>query len=306
MRSALKIFVFVLFYTSITNAQDLSREQRLQKILELDNQIRILEKDFLKPTAKDLEKGQMEGFNVVRLNPREKYDRKLLIQGGGSYYSFTKNSHNYQDTAQIGLEQNNLKVGFAGVDYGFVNDLGETALSGISKETSEVNFLVNYKPPTYIDEIRIEQRKAHDYKTDEAIYKSNLPAVVGHAYVLRAISFDKADVLVALKIYRKDADGSLIIFWKFIEQFETPRIEREKPTAIIQQNSETESEVSDYAATQAVQIALVQKELSNVSVEATTKEVTLRGNIPKGKMAEAVRIATEIGKRRINNQLTEQ
>jgi osmotically-inducible protein OsmY len=50
----------------------------------------------------------------------------------------------------------------------------------------------------------------------------------------------------------------------------------------------------------------VQKELSNVSVEATTKEVTLRGNIPKGKMAEAVRIATEIGKRRINNQLTEQ
>ena len=306
MRSALKIFVFVLFYTSIANAQDSSREQKLQKILELNNQIRILEKDFLLPTAKDLEKGQKENFNVVRLNPREKYDRKLLIQGGGSYYSFTKNSHNYQDTAQIGLEQNNLKVGFAGADYGFINDLGETALSGISKETSEVNFLVNYKPLINIDEIRIEQHRAHDYKTDEAIYKSNLPAVVGHTYVLRAISFDKADVLVALKIYRKDADGSLIIFWKFIEQFETSRIERDKPIVVVQQNSETENEVSDFVTAQTVQTALAQNGLGNVSVEATTKEITLRGTIPKGKMAEAVRTAMEIGKRRVNNQLTEQ
>jgi len=224
VRYAFKIFVFVLFLASIINAQDLSREQKLQKILDLNNQIRILEKDFLLPDAKDLEKAQKENFNVVRINPREKYDRKLLIQGGGSYYSFTKNSHNYQDIAQIGLEQNNLKVGFAGADYGFIADLGETPLAEVSKEILDVSFLAKYKPPLNISEIRIEQRKAHNYEAYGVIYKSRLPAVIGHTYVLRAITFDRADVLIALKVHRKDADGSLIIFWKIIEVFEVPTI----------------------------------------------------------------------------------
>ncbi len=227
MRYAFKIFVFVIFLASIINAQDLSREQKLQKILDLNNQIRILEKDFLLPDAKDLEKAQKENFNVVKLNPREKYDRKLLIQGGASYYSFTKNSHNYQDIAQIGLEQNNLKVGFAGADYGFITDLGEIPLAEVSKEILDVSFLANYKPPFNISEIRIEQRKAHNYEANGIIYKSRMPAVVGHTYVLRAITFDRADVLVALKVHRKDADGSLIIFWKIIEVFEVPTIRRD-------------------------------------------------------------------------------
>jgi hypothetical protein len=306
MRYVFKTIVFVLFLVSIVDAQNLSREQKIQKIQDLNGQIKILEKDVLLPDVKDLEKAQKENFSVIRILPREKYDHKLTIQGGGSYYSFTNKSHNYQNTAQIGLEQNNLKVGFAGADYGFIADLGETSLADISKETVEVNFLSNYKPPTNEPEIRIEQRRAHDYKIDGLAYKDRLPGIVGHAYILRAISFDRADVLVAFKIHRKDADGSLIIFWKFIEQFETPRIEREKPTAIVQQDSETENEVSDFVATQSVQTALVQKGLDNISVEATTKAITLRGTIPKGRMAEAVRIAVEVGKRKIINQLMEQ
>ncbi len=305
MFSAFKTFAFVLFIVSIVNAQKLSREQKIQKIRELNGQIKILEKDILLPDAKDLEKARKENFSVVRILPREKYDHKLTIQGGGSYYSFSKNSHNYQDTAQIGLEQNNLKVGFAGADYGFIADLGETSLADISKETLEVNFLSSYRPPTNEPEIRLEQRRAHHYKTDAVSYKRNLPAVVGHTYVLRAINFGEADVLVTLKIHRKDADGSLIIFWKFIEQFETPRIETDKSIAVIQQNSETENEVSDFMAAQAIQTALAQKGLDNVSVEATINEITLRGTVPKGKMVEAVRTATEVAKRKVNNQLME-
>jgi len=37
MRYAFKIFVFVLFLASLINAQDLSREQKLKKIEELNN-----------------------------------------------------------------------------------------------------------------------------------------------------------------------------------------------------------------------------------------------------------------------------
>ena len=45
--------------------------------------------------------------------------------------------------------------------------------------------------------------------------------------------------------------------------------------------------------------------LNAVLVEATTDEITLRGTVPKGRMAEVVRMAHEIGKRKVNNQLTE-
>ncbi|MDQ3322347.1 MAG: hypothetical protein M3525_07945, partial [Acidobacteriota bacterium] len=81
-----------------------------------------------------------------------------------------------------------------------------------------------YKPPAAESEIRTEQRRAWNYEANGAVYKSNLPAVVGNTYVLRAISFGDADVLVALRIHRKDTDGSLIIFWKLLENFEKPLI----------------------------------------------------------------------------------
>lgn len=60
-------------------------------------------------------------------------------------------------------------------------------------------------------------------KTKETIFKSHLPAVVGHTYLVRSINSGYYDVLVAFKVQRKDSDGSLVIFWKPIEQFETPQ-----------------------------------------------------------------------------------
>jgi hypothetical protein len=226
MKFAVRIFVFVVLCGSIAFGQELTREQKLQKISELNSQIKVLEQDFILPDAKDLKQAQKEGFEAFRILPREKYDRKFTLQGGGSYYSFTTKSHDYQKIPQIGLEQNYLKVGFAGADYGFIADLGETSLANITRETGEVNFLVNYKPPTIEPEVRSEQRKAHDYEASGFSYKNHIPAAVGHSYVLRAISFDDADVLVVLRVHRKDTDGSLIIFWKLIENFEKPLFAR--------------------------------------------------------------------------------
>ncbi len=306
MRYAFRISVFVLFFVSIINAQDLSREQKIKKIEELNNQIKILEKDVILPGAKDLEQAQKQGLNVFRIMPREIYDGVFTICGGAAYYSFTKKEHSYNSVPQIGLSQKSLSVGFAGADYGFIADLGEISLAEISKETLEVVFLANYKPPTNEPEVRLEQRKTNDYNVDGVTYKRSLPAIVGNAYALRAITFDDADVLVAFKIHRKDADGSLIIFWKLIENFAIPRLERNVTITYPQQTSETEIKVLDYVMTQELQSAFEQKGFKDISVEATMTEVILRGTVPKGKLAEAVRITYETAKRKIKNQLTEQ
>lgn len=226
MQLALKIIFLALLCTSVVFSQELNREQKLQKIDELNSQIKILEADILLPSNKDFQQAQKEGFGVFRLMPREKYDRKLTINGGGAYYSFARKSSEYGRGSDIALEQNYLSVGFAGADYGFIYDLGETPLTDVSVNTIEAGFLINYKPPTNETDVRNEARKAYSYNVGGLIYKSRVSEVVGHTYILRSINFDDWDILVALKVQRKDTDGSLIIFWKLLENFEKPTFVR--------------------------------------------------------------------------------
>ncbi len=61
----------------------------------------------------------------------------------------------------------------------------------------------------------------------------------------------------------------------------------------------------DTAAENTVKAALDKAGIKGVTVEATTAVVTLRGTVAKDKMGEAFRIATEAGKRKVDNQLTE-
>ncbi len=62
---------------------------------------------------------------------------------------------------------------------------------------------------------------------------------------------------------------------------------------------------SDSVAATAVKNAMQKAGMNDVAVTATTTEVTLRGTVPKGKLGEAVRIANETGRRKVNNELTE-
>ena len=62
----------------------------------------------------------------------------------------------------------------------------------------------------------------------------------------------------------------------------------------------------DTAMQKVVEEALKKGGLNDVTVSATTTEVTLRGSVAKGKLGEAVRIATEASKgKKIVNQISE-
>ena len=214
-----------------------TREEVLEKFKELNSQAAALEKSILSPDKKDLETAAREAVGVFRILPREVYDKGLFnVRGGGAYYSFTKQSHSYDDIPQISLEQNYLKVGFYGASYGFLTDLGEIGLAAINEDNKAVDFLKNYRPPLEEPKARIEQTKARDFEAENIGYKNRLNAIVGHTYLVRAVSYDEADVLVALKIYRQDKDGSLIIFWKLLENFEKPKLLRERQSAVVVDN----------------------------------------------------------------------
>lgn len=279
MRS-LSTILIVLVFTLFVQAQN--------KVNPPPNELlgRSLD-ELLQPAKSDKEEAKRLGFKVFRILPRETYDGKIDIRGGGAYYSFITrlatvsrgpnppnyvlnqpapvygldrpmdektntqsltnlgfrledkrddpslpnilDPHYYGYGSDIELQQGKFTVGFAGADYGFLYDLGEVPLDIISTETPEAIFLTSYEPPSKITEIRAEQTKLFSTSAYEANgfgYKRLLPVVVGHSYILRSINFDRSDILVALKVYRQDTDGSMIVFWKKLKTFEKPDIDR--------------------------------------------------------------------------------
>ncbi len=222
MRYLLSGFLVVLILSAATFAQ--TRQQALQDIAKLKEQAKMLEKVVLSPDKEDIDLAEREKVNVFRLLPRGRTENGDLysVRGGGAYYSFTTKSHSYNEIPQIAHQGADVSVGFAGVNYGFIADLGEISITEIGEKTKGFNFLIEYHPPTNVPDGRVEQERARGFEVEGINFKNRLPAIVGHNYLLRAVTYDEADVMVAFKVQRKDNDGSLIIFWKLIKQFDKP------------------------------------------------------------------------------------
>jgi len=237
--AATALFVVSLSISFAVRAQVADRAQVAQEIESLREQIRSKEKLLLAPAREDevafAEFLQQPETGLVRLLPRERWDYKLSIRGGGAYYSFTRRAHEYGYGSDIELQQGNLSSGFAGFDYGLLVDLGDVPLEKISLETPGVRVLSEHVPPSAEAEIRAQQRRAGTGATIEGLtYKSHLPAKVNHTYALRSIQYhgEKGagrDAIVAFRVVGRDADGSVILLWKMLKQYSAPKHRRDEP-----------------------------------------------------------------------------
>lgn len=226
------ITALMLFSALPVLAQSQNRTAVCKEIDSLGDQIKARENLLLEPAAEDriayAEFLQQPETGLIRLLPREKYDGKLALRGGGAYYSFARLTHEYGYGSDIEFQRGDLSVGFAGADYGMLAKLGDVQLEDVTLENSLVNNLAQYKPPTFEPEARAEHRKLSEetYSKKDAVYKTRMTGIVGSTYVLRSINYDNSDVLVAFKIIRQDEDGSLILAWKMLKKYPTPRLER--------------------------------------------------------------------------------
>lgn len=216
-----------------TRAQTTDRARAAAEIESLREQVKAQEAALLAPSDED-RKAYAEFLarpdtGLIRLLPRGKWDTKLSIRGGGAYYSFTRLTHEYGSGSDVELQQGNLMVGFAGADFGLMLDLGEVPLEVVSEETEAVRFMASYKAPVAEAEARAAYRQFGDREGHQAgpwTYRSSLPAVAGHTYALRSISYRESDVLVAFSVVRKDADGSVVLLWKLLKSYPKPALEQ--------------------------------------------------------------------------------
>jgi hypothetical protein len=67
----------------------------------------------------------------------------------------------------------------------------------------------------------------------------------------------------------------------------------------------TNMATADPATKTSIEDALAKKGITGVTVDAMSTGVTLRGTVAKGKMAEAVQVAQEAGRKPVKSELTE-
>ncbi|HZE73127.1 MAG TPA: hypothetical protein VE135_26755 [Pyrinomonadaceae bacterium] len=237
--AAILFFVVALLCSTGTIAQSQSRDQILKDIQTKRVELQTLEKQFLAVAEEDrlayADLLRQPGTGLVRLLPREVYDaeaykqnpKTITMRGGGAYYSFTRLTHEYGFGSDIGLESGDISSGFAGLDFGILQKLGDVSLEDASLDHADARFVSSYNPPASEPEVRNEQRRFGMGTTvDEVTYKSRLPVEVNSTFLLRSISYGRTDILVAFRVVRKDADGSVILAWKLLKKYAIPQIAR--------------------------------------------------------------------------------
>lgn len=219
------LFLATLSIIPITSAaQSETRDEVIKQIEAKRAELTVLEKKILVPSEEDraahAEFLAQPDTGLIRLLPREVYDGKLAVRGGGAFYSFVRQTHEYGRGSDLSLEQNFLTVGFAGADYGMLLNLGDVPLAEVNSEIPGVRFLTAYNAVSEEPQARAEQRRfGHGTTIDGIPYIERVRAQVNATYVVRSINYSDSDVLVAFRVLRKDKDGSLVILWKLLKSY---------------------------------------------------------------------------------------
>ena len=289
------LIFLVLFGGLFSGASAQDRQEVFKEFKDSRREAKILEQKFLSPDKRDSETAVRENAGVFRILPRETYDNKRLFStlGSGGYYSFYFRMHEGGYGSDLILHFNNFETGVYGC--GWMADLGKIALNEITKEISSVNSLVNYENARDLNSCRKDRHSfaKEGLKLNGTIFKGQLPVVIGHSYIVRSGVFGYYDVLTAFQVHRKDADGSLIIFWKQLEQFETPR-----------RNDSQKNQPSD------AEILLKTKNwarlegFANLQTEVNDGIVVLRGTASESVLANAVQYANDAGATKVINLVT--
>lgn len=218
---------------------DADRTKAIEELIVMRRQMLALEGNLIAPAKEDLDQYadllQDPKSGLARLFPRNSSNERkpLLVSGGGSYYQFKNRSNEYGRGNDVEYSTTNtpqFSVGFAGVDFGFLAQLGTTEIRQINETIPAVAFALSYVSPNGQPEPvwRNEQRKWQVGITNEGMtFKDRTEAIVGMSYVVRSVNENGYDTVTVFQVIRRDpTDGSLIIAWKLLRELEKPVLKR--------------------------------------------------------------------------------
>jgi hypothetical protein len=160
--------------------------------------------------------------------------RFLQVRGEGRYFSFLRRTHENGQGSDIKFEDGKFSTGFAGLDYGYFLNVGDVPFQDLAAATSEPpswlspskadawRFMWSYVPPNVTVEVRRAQREARSRVVGRTVVAENAAAVPGSCFLLRSITFNDSDLLVAIRAERLTNDGSMVLVWRILKTFDTP------------------------------------------------------------------------------------
>ena len=229
------VLALVLVFAIAARAQSVDRAALENEIRALVVELKVTEQQFLAPSAKDQAKYaeflSQPDTGLIRLLPREVFQDKLTIQGGGAYYSFARLTHEYGYGSDIELQQNQFSVGFAGADFGFLTRLGKVAIENVTLDHPAAQFLSAFTAPTAEPGARDQQKRASaGFDVNDFTYKNRVPVKRKNSYFLRSVGYGVSDLLVAFRIVTQDDDGSVVIVWRILKKFPVPQLTAAQPS----------------------------------------------------------------------------
>lgn len=197
-----------------------------QEIQSLYEVIKAKEQRFIAPDRNDYRGYEhyyaQKDSGVFKLLPREKYDHKMSINGGGAYYSFKSKDHDYGRGSDISLEGGYLSSGFAGCDFGHLVHIERGEIEDITESHPALKYFLDFKIATTHSEVR-KQQSTRELRANGYEYKQRTEFKVGDVFGLRSIYFGDpkygSDSIVVFKILKQRPDGSIVIVWKKIKDF---------------------------------------------------------------------------------------
>jgi hypothetical protein len=218
----------------------------VDELVELRKKMIHLEGKLIAPTKEDLDsyshflKKQNTGLaRLFSQNDSGSEREPLLLPGGGSYYQFKGRTNEYgynrsdirYSTAKTTDDQPTFSVLVAGVNFGFFAQLGKTDIRRINETNPSVSFALSYPTMNGQDEPawRAEQKKwaYTGVLNGDVLFKDTTEAIVGMSYVVRSVKESDYDIVAIFQVIRRDpTDGSLVIAWKILKEFEKPVLKR--------------------------------------------------------------------------------
>lgn len=223
-------------HEAMTGNQPSNRPVEKKTTYVSERELTAKEKKLLAPAASDqqayarfLRQPATGLFRLLSVKPllvnvktlREKKD--LPLAGGGAYYSFTKLTHDLDKWAELRLRDGELQTGFTPRSLGVLAVVGELALEQVNLTHPTVKLLANYEPPATLPEFQRQAALIRAGLSAEGVtYKAAISVSPNTTFVLRTISYDRADVLLLLRVVRQAEDASVTILWKRLASFSKP------------------------------------------------------------------------------------
>lgn len=199
----------------------------------------LLEHRLLGPPGAEIEPDSSVGYEGAgRLLERDVLDDEgiLAVRGDGAYYSFTTGTNDYDVSPDIGSSNGRLTSGFAGLDEGYVLDLGEVDLlelsdwspSQLASLPEERHVAAELLSGDTIDIRTREGQREIAAELAELGFEPWAEVHAGHTYLVRSYQRGWSDLLVGLRVDEVGARG-IAFHWKLLESWEVERANPYRP-----------------------------------------------------------------------------